>query len=301
MSFLRMLCPDCRLPLHSDRLACAGGHVFGYDENGVLVLLAADFASRLSAFSAGLRTIRVAENRLLLDPAIYPQLPFAPEVRRDHEWRLRGHDLDVVAKFLAGRTGLRILDVGAWNGWLSHRLSTLGHEVVAIDYFADAHDGLGARRWYGSQWTAIQMKLADLTILPASFDVVILNRCLQFQTDPAAFVLSAARLLSRGGLVLAMGLQIFANPDTKARQVAGALAFYRETYDFELFLWPTKGYLDRSDMARLIDLGVSIRPYRALLAANLRARLQPSRPWHGFGIWQPAPATAQYTALATPP
>lgn len=281
---MQLLCPDCRLPLDPDRLICANGHAFGYDENGVLVLLAADFAPRLAAFAARLRAIRATEERRLLDPAVYPQLPFAPALRHDHEWRLRGRDWRLIARLLAGRSGLRILDVGAWNGWLSHRLARAGHEVVAVDYFADPHDGLGARRWYASHWTAIQMNLTDLAVLPAVFDLVILDRCLQFQPDPAACVAPAARLLAPGGLLLATGLQIFFDPGPKARQVAALLAFYRQTYDFDLFLWPTKGYLDRSDLSQLGALGMIVRPYRPLFAANLKARLRPSLPWHGFGV-----------------
>lgn len=294
-----MLCPDCRLPLDSARLACANGHVFGYDENGVLVLLAADFAWRLAAFTAAFSAIRAAEGRRLLDASIYPQLPFAPEVRRDHEWRLRGYDLGVVTRLLDSRKGLRILDVGAWNGWLSHRLAMLGHHVIAIDYFSDPYDGLGARKWYGSNWIAIQMNLNDLSILDdplnsalraplraGAFDLVILNRCLQFQPDPVGFVASASRLLAPGGLLLALGMQVFADPAQKVREVADLLAFYRQTYDFDLFLWPTKGYLDRADLALLTTAGMIIHPYRPLFLANLKARLKPALPWHGFGSMQ---------------
>lgn len=280
---MRLLCPDCRLSLDSDRLVCSNGHTYGYDENGVLVLLAADFRPRLMAFTARLEAIRAAEGRRLLDPAVYPLLPFGPAVRHDHEWRLRAYDWQLIAGRLAKQAGLRILDVGAWNGWLSHRLAAMGHTVVAVDYFADPNDGLGARRWYSSEWTAIQMNLLDLAILTPDFDLVILNRCLQFQPDPAAFVISAARLLAPAGLLLAMGLQVFTDPGPKSRQVADLLDFHRRTYDFELFLWPGKGYLDRSDLARLGDLGMVVRPYRSLAAANLKARLRPSLPWHGFG------------------
>jgi SAM-dependent methyltransferase len=287
-----LLCPDCRLPLDPARLACANGHAFGHDANGVLVLLAADFAPRLAAFETRLQAIRAAEGRRLLDPALYPQLPFAPALRHEHEWRLRGHDWRLVARHLARHRRLRTLDIGAWNGWLSHRLAGLGHDAIAIDYFADPYDGLGARRWYSTAWAAIQMNLNDLAILPAGFDLIILNRCLQFQPDPPAFLAAAARLLAPGGLLLATGLQIFAEPEPKARQVAALLASHRRRYNFDLFLWPCKGYLDRADRARLSALGLAIRPYRALFAANLRARLRPALPWHGFGVMRGRPKSS---------
>ena len=37
-----------------------------------------------------------------------------------------------------------MLDVGAGNGWLSSRLSELGHDAVAVDLDDDSGDGLGA-------------------------------------------------------------------------------------------------------------------------------------------------------------
>lgn len=295
---MKLLCPDCRLPLDPVRLACANGHAFGQDENGVLILLAADFAPRLARFLAAFQLQRAGEKRLIPDPAIYPQLPYAPALRRNHEWRLRGYDLDLITRQLTGRAGLRILDIGAWNGWLSHRLAGMGHQPVAIDYFVDEHDGLGARKWYGSEWTAMQMNLTELAILPADFDLVILNRCLQFQPDPGACIAAAAALLAPGGMLLATGLQIFSDPTVKARQVAELLAAYRRRCDAELFLWPSKGYLDQADRARLSGLGLAIRPYRALFAANLKARLRPTLPWHGYGVMcGGAPAVLNLSAV----
>ena len=41
---------------------------------------------------------------------------------------------------------IRVLDVGAGNSWLSHRLASFGHQVVAVDRLDDELDGLGAWR-----------------------------------------------------------------------------------------------------------------------------------------------------------
>src|SRR5262245_61072958 len=155
-----MRCPNCREPLDSAVLACPNGHVFSH-ENGVLVLLADDFRASLQSYAARLHAIREIEGRKLLDTSRYEQLPSIEGGVFRHEWRLRRADLAVVRGLLAGRVRQRVLDVGAWNGWLSHRLVEQGHDVTGTDYFADEYDGLGARRWYCASWRTIQLDLAD--------------------------------------------------------------------------------------------------------------------------------------------
>ncbi len=201
------------------------------------------------------------------------------------EWRLRRYDLEVIKGQMAGRSGQRVLDVGAWNGWLSHRLAEAGHTVTAVDYFADADNGLGARRFYPTRWRAIQMDVRGLSLLDEQFDVVILNRCLAFFSDPAAYVEAARAQVAVGGLLLATGLQFFLSPEGKAREVEEERRRFQAQHGLELFLFPTRGYLDGADKARLEATGLRLHPYPQLWAANLKARLAPSRPRHGYGVW----------------
>ncbi|MBC8076476.1 MAG: hypothetical protein H7Y32_10415, partial [Chloroflexales bacterium] len=63
---------------------------------------------------------------------------------------------------------------------------------------------------------------------------------------------------------------------------------YQVQYGFELFLAPTRGYLDFGDKTALELLGVALRPYPQLWRANLRALLRPARPWHAYGVWRRA-------------
>ena len=39
---------------------------------------------------------------------------------------------------------LRILDLGAGNGWMSYRLALQGHLPIAVDLLTNDRDGLGA-------------------------------------------------------------------------------------------------------------------------------------------------------------
>jgi SAM-dependent methyltransferase len=282
-----MLCPTCRAPLTAPALACANGHTFAV-EDGVVRLLAPDFALRLRAFLEGFRALRAAEGKRQNDGAAYPQLPFGPLTRGDAnwrlEWRLRQYDWAILQQHLYGQGPLTILDVGAWNGWLSHRLAQLGHAVTAIDYFDDELDGLGAKKFYPVDWQAIQMDVTDLSILGQTYSVVILNRCLAFTADPVGYAVHARASVAPGGWLSLTGLQFFRDSRAKQRSVASQRARL-QAHGLELFT-PIKGYLDFADKARLRRHGIMLRPYPQLWRANLMARIWPARPWHAFGLWR---------------
>lgn len=279
---MTLRCPDCREPLDGERV-CRNGHRFE-ERDGVLSLVAAGFGQRLATFTRALRQVRREQGRRLEDPAAYEELPSGTRVRGDFHWRLRRYDLAVLERLIDLRQRLTILDVGAWNGWLSHRLASRGHEVTAVDYFDDPFDGLGARRFYSSSWRAIQMDLSDLSVLGQKFDLVVLNRCVQFATEPVRFVARAAERVAPGGLLVMTGLEFFLDPRAKAARVAAEARAHREAHGFDLFLFPTRGLLDGDDLRALERLGIRFRPYPRLRLANLRARFLPTRPRHAFGI-----------------
>lgn len=293
---LTLHCPNCRERLDIgdwrlemvtthyllSNIQCPNGHTFTYHD-GVLVLLADSFAARLGQFTADLSHARDASQKRLVEPALYPQLPFI-KTAESWEWRMRQYDLAVVQRAINGRSGLKILDVGAWNGWLSYRLALQGHQVTAVDYFIDEYDGLAAKKFYPVQWQAIQLDLGDLSVLETPFDVVILNRCLQFAPDVAEMVAQARARLAAGGILLITGLQLFADAAPKAQQVAAYRQTHRQQFGFELFLKPTKGYLDWQDKHTLQTLGVQLRPYSRLWLANLKSYFNPTLPRHFHGI-----------------
>lgn len=265
-------------------MACVCGLSFGL-RDGVLVLLEPGFGRRLDQFTQAYSAVRAMENRRLLDEQAYSALPFGSVVQHDFQWRLRQYDLAVVRRLLNGRRGQRLLDVGAWNGWLSNRMADDGHSVTAIDYFVDEFDGLGAKKFYSTPWQAIQMDLKDLHVLDENFDVIILNRCLQFFPKPVAYVALAKAKLAAGGLLIVTGMELFRDPRVKAALVADMLHVHRQRYGFELFLTPTKGYLDFEDKAQLQAQGVQVKVYRPLLPANIKAMLWHTLPYHAYGIY----------------
>ena len=101
-------------------------------------------------------------------------------IRRETYHHLLGHVL------AAGPQPLRVLDLGAGSGWLSHRLASLGHHAVAVDAIDDAVDGLGAARHYASDFVRVQADFDALPFAPAQFDLVIFNGSLHYAPDTAA-------------------------------------------------------------------------------------------------------------------
>lgn len=286
-----LLCPNCRAVIDPATNTCGAGHAFA-PVDGVLPLLADDFARRLADYEPALSAARKAEGKHLLDVTAYERLPFSgaadaqPNLRL--EWRLRRYDLALILARLAGRGPQRVLDLGAWNGWLSHQLTRAGHCVTAADYFADPHDGLRARRFYRAEWRCLQMDLRDPSVIDEQFDLVVINRCLAFFPDPAAYLDRVKPLVARGGQLVVTGLMFYWWPRAKARLVADERRRHRQQYGFELFLFPTRGYLDRDDEARLRARGLALLPYRELWKANLNALVRRNRPRHMYGVWDNA-------------
>ena len=271
------------MPLTNGGLVCAQGHTWA-EEAGVVRLVSAEFAPRLRPYLTAFKDFRASEGKRLLDPTLYPGLPYSGEGQDRLEWRWRGYDLALITQLLAARRYLKVLDVGAWNGWLAHRLTLAGHQVTAVDYFDDEFDGRAAKKFHAAQWQAIQMDLTDLDLLNETYDVVILNRCLQFFPDPLAYVETARRRVAPGGQLILTGLQFFR--ETRVKQADVAMFRERLAQVGLDFLHPTKGYLDFADRARLRGLGLSFQPYPQLWRANIRARFQPTRPWHAVGVLQ---------------
>ncbi len=275
-------CPECGERLLPEVWRCGRGHTFDCVD-GVVRLFSRAFASEFLPFQEQFEQYRAGQGLTIGEPGAYAALPFGEATRGQFEWRLRQYDLALVRRLLAGRGGRqRVLEVGAWNGWLTHWLAGDGHEVTAVDYFADAFDGLGAMRHYGQRWLAVQMDLEDLGALPANYDVVIVNRCLQFFTDPLAATAQAQARLAAGGMLLLTGLA-FMRDTAGAAQRAAAFRAHLQGQGISYFK-TFKGYLDFEDFAALHGAGVRLRWMQPLLLANLKSWLSGSRPRYYYGL-----------------
>jgi SAM-dependent methyltransferase len=177
-----------------------------------------------------------------------------------------------------------LLDVGAYNGWLSHRLALDGHRVTAVEYFDDELDGIGAHRFYPTRWRAIQLDLRDLSVLDERFDLVVVNRCVQFFPDPPAMAAHAFHRVADGGTMVLTGLEFFADPEVRIHNLRRLVDRWSE-HGLEPVI-PIKGYLDHGDRTRFRADGIELLPYPQLpmRIARLRSLLDRRRGEPLYGV-----------------
>ena len=253
-------------------------------ENGVHRFLAADVKPRLDDLLAAFQCYREDKGERITDPTRYPKLPF-DEVNPGL-WKLRQIDLALMKKLIPS-SSCDILELGAWNGWLTNHLSQAGHSLTAVDYFTDPYDGLGARQHYpNANWTALQMDVEGIDVIVKRYDVILFNRCFYAYSNSLAMFEKAKALLKPGGLIIMTGMNILRDGVAFQKQWQKVNEEYQKDYGQPLTLHPLKGYFDKTDQATLEAHNVTFTSYPQLLKANLRSRLQSTKPWMGYALWK---------------
>lgn len=277
---MHILCPVCRENLPADTLTCANGHTFSRTSDGIPNLLPPELSARLEAIAHHRDRVRVD----LPTIADYDGLPYNL-AHTGFEWRGRAQSADIVLRYIAKYQPKTILEIGGWNGWLTHRMAKSA-SVLAVDFFADDVDGLGAMRHYQTRWERLQMDITDLTILADKFDMMVINNGIHLLPDPISTIRQAISLVADGGMLIALELPIYRNPEKRIAQIQRIEAnFTAQGGVGSLFLHPTKGYLDRSHRAEMIKLGMTLRPYPRYKAIA-KALIIPTAPMVLYGVWK---------------
>ncbi len=173
------------------------------------------------------------------DARYYRALPAAS--RRDPNravWRLRARSLRVFEKQIVhpleqqSAYPLTILDLGAGNGWLAHRLARRGHLVAAVDLQTDALDGLGAHVHYDAVFTLVQAEFDRLPFAKNQFDLAIFNGALHYARDYATTLAEALRVLRPEGRLVVLDSPVYHDAHSGVRRVREREARFRQTYGF---------------------------------------------------------------------
>lgn len=107
-------------------------------------------------------------------------------------------EVSTLVRWLAGRSGIDILDVGCGSGWLTGLLEEHGH-VVGTDL---ADEPLETARARYPQAEFIAGDFADIDFGDRKFDVIISVEVLSHVEDQSAFMAKVAKLLKPGGELL---------------------------------------------------------------------------------------------------
>jgi len=215
----RLACPQCRSalePIAPGQLRCPIEATVFELKDGIWGLLAPDRHTVLRRFMDQYAAIRHAEGWGSDDAAYYRALPFEDRSGLHADvWRQRARQyrrlIEWVLKPIERQADrpLRMLDVGAGNGWLAYRLAQRGHHVAAIDLMTNIRDGLSAHRYYDAAFLPVQAEFDHLPFEAGQADVVVYNGAFHYSTNYATTLREAWRVLTPTGCVIVLDSPVY--------------------------------------------------------------------------------------------
>jgi SAM-dependent methyltransferase len=248
-------------------------------------------------FIAEYEFIRAAEGRGSANGEYYLGLPYKDlSGRNSDQWRIRAHTFQTIEQRILTplarlrKCPLRILDLGAGNGWMSYRLALRGYFPIAIDLLTNDLDGLGAAIHYSTEMSPlfprIQAELDCLPLSSSSFDVVIFNASFHYSEDYKRTFAEALRCTRPGGSVVIADTPWYEEESSGERMVAEKHQRFAAMYGFPSDSVASLEYLTPDRLNHLqssfgfkwscirpfYGIGWSLRPVRA----KLKGRRPPS-------------------------
>jgi SAM-dependent methyltransferase len=271
--------------------------------NGIWRALSPERVDHFRKFIAEYELIRAAEGRGSTQPEYYLNLPFKDISGRNcDQWTIRvltfrAMQRSIVAP-LVRRTecALRILDLGAGNGWLSYRLALQGHLPIAVDLLTNDRDGLGAAVHYNAHihplFPRVQAELERLPFASSVFDLVIFNASFHYSVNYERTFAEAVRCTCPGGSVVIADTPWYAEEESGRKMVEEKHKHLFETYGFASDSIASLEYLTPDRLQQLgnaFNLKWSyLRPFYGIRWAlrPLRAKFAGRRPPSQFRIYE---------------
>jgi SAM-dependent methyltransferase len=291
------ICPRCQATLERttpDRFTCPRDGLEFRKVDGIWRFLLPESEAHYSRFIADYETVRRSEGRGSTSANYYRALPFK-DLSDQHvtDWAIRARSFNVLVKNVLTRLqaplerSLKIIDLGAGNGWLSNRLSAQGDRVLAVDLLVNEQDGLGAWKYYEHSFTPIQAEFNHLPVMDRFADAVIFNASFHYSEDYAETLKEVLRVLSPKGLVVIMDSPVYRRSDSGEKMVEEREEQFKAKYGFASDQLQSENYLTYTrldDLAR--ELGITwkrITPFYGLrwmfrpLIAKLLRRREPAK------------------------
>ena len=287
----------CRETLDAEggtRLRCPADDIAFTQIDGIWDFLPPGRARVFERFVAEYGAVRRSEGRGSDDPTYFRALPSVdPADPFADQWRVRARSYRTfVRRVVRPRETtadgpLRVLDLGAGNGWLSYRLARRGHDLTAVDLQTDARDGLGAHVHYDAAFTPVRAEFDRLPFPNAAFDLVVFNASLHYAEDVALSLREALRVLRPDGEVVVLDSPVYRDPASGAQMVREREAAFEQRFGFRSDALASEHYLTHRRLADLeVDLGLRWRRHRPVYGlrrmlapwtARLRGRREPGR------------------------
>jgi SAM-dependent methyltransferase len=291
------ICPRCRAKLERttpERFTCPQDGLEFWNVDGIWRFLLPESEAHYARFIRDYETIRHSEGRGGASEKYYRALPFKDlSGRHNADWRIRAQSFKVLVKEVLTRLqdplerSLKVLDLGAGNGWLSNRLAAQGDRVFAVDLLINDLDGLGAWKNYEHTFTPMQAEFNHLPIADQFADAVIFNASFHYSENYAETLKEALRVLSRQGSVVIMDSPVYRSAESGEQMVQEREVQFQEKYGFPSDTLQSENYLTYTrlkDFAQELNLKWKlITPFYGLrwiirpLFAKLLRRREPAK------------------------
>jgi SAM-dependent methyltransferase len=244
---LALLCWNCSTPiatlLEATTKTCPHCAEVTTCEAGIWRSLSPATAATYTRFMADYEFIRNAEGRGSNNPTYYLALPDLDITGKlTAQWKIRAETFHHFKQFIlaphADRQNrpLRILDLGAGNGWLSYRLSLLGHQPVAVDLLTNNTDGLAAATNFTSVlptlFPRVQASVDHLPFADSTFDLVIFNASFHYSDDYVRTLKEALRCTRPTGAVVIADTPWYKHEASGTKMIEEKHASFLNTYGF---------------------------------------------------------------------
>jgi len=302
---LYLLCSKCKSPLRELRteitddvsISCENCGAELQCIGGIWRCLPSSREKYFHAFISDYEQIRAHEGRGSADSSYYLALPYKDlSEKNPYQWKIRAQSFKYIERKIIGpleaqlKRPLRILDLGAGNGWMSYRLASRGHYSVAVDILTNTQDGLGAAAHFRKndrQFPCVQAELDHLPFASSTFDIAIFNASFHYSENFVCTFGEAFRCVQSGGAVVIADTPWYAREESGHEMVSEKRAYFKQKHGFASdsinsleFLTPDRlqNLQSRFDAQWYIFrpfYGVrwSLRP----LIAKLKGRRKPSR------------------------
>ena len=215
-----------------------------YYTDGIYKLISKKESKKTDYFLNSFEAYRELNKLKIKNTKLYDDLPFSMHTP---QWIERQKDIKLINKIIKGKTSLNVLDVGAWNGWLSNYLAKKNHNLVALDLFIDIYDGLGAHKHYKSKYISIQAYPDEIFRIKEKFDLIIFNRNWAFFQNPQKVFDDAIQILNPKGTILFTGLAFYKNPIIAKKQLKEMDEGFKKNYNIPILYKNSKGHLNFTD------------------------------------------------------